>query len=248
MLMNHRNPVFADGRVRRALTVGLDRHALHRALDLPDSLPLTDGVYSVRQFRERRLPDPLVYSLEAASSLLADAGWHHESSAGVRERNGRQFRFTLIVPHEGMSLARSAIVLQNQLSRLGVQMEVQLLENLVVRERLNAGDFDAALHWTGSSPLAHIGFLGKHSATGYANTVVEQLLQRAASSVDLDEQDRIFRELSQIARIDLPVTFLFPEVTSWAVRRRIRGLESPVRANPIFHMEDLWLQDESLER
>ena len=65
--------------------------------------------------------------------------------------------------------------------------------------------------------------------------------------MELEERDRIFQELTEIVAADLPVTFLFPEVQSWAVHRRIRGLESPFRADPIFYMEELWLEDEAYE-
>jgi len=44
-------------------------------------------------------------------------------------------------------------------------------------------------------------------------------------------------------RSDLPVTFLFPELKVSVAHRRIRGLESPSRGNPLFYMEDLWIDE-----
>ena len=247
---NHRSELFRDPGVRRALTLAMDRRELHRALALPDNLPLTDGVYTIRQFRERRLPEPLPYDPDAAAELLTQAGWRVRGPDAARQRDGSRFRFTLIVPSDVPSepmLLRAAILLQEQLSRVGIRMEVQRLENLVVRERLRAGEYEAAIHWTGSSVGAHAGFLGEGSATGYANPTVEELLEKAVASVELEERDRIFQELTEIVAADLPVTFLFPEVQSWAVHRRIRGLESPFRVDPIFYMEELWLEDEAYE-
>lgn len=243
---NQRSELFRDPRVRRALTLAMDRRGLHGALGLPEDLPFTDGVYTPRQFRERRLPEPLPHDPEAAAELLAQAGWRVRGSEGVRARGGRELRFTMIVPGgvpSGRMLLRAAIFLQDQLSRAGIRTEVRPLENLVLRERLRAGEYEAGIHWTGSSPKAHAAFLGEGSATGYANSTVEALLDSALAAVELDERDRIFRALAKIVEADMPVTFLYPEVQSWAVHRRIRGLETPFRADPIFYMEELWLED-----
>jgi hypothetical protein len=51
------------------------------------------------------------------------------------------------------------------------------------------------------------------------------------------------RASALMIRSDLPVTFLFPELKVSVAHRRIRGLESPSRANPLFYMEDLWIDE-----
>ena len=114
---------------------------------------------------------------------------------------------------------------------------------MAARVRLRAGEFEAAIHWTGSGPGGHSGFLGEASATGYERKGVTDLLYAAGLTVNLDELDAIYDELDQIVRSDLPVTFLFPELKVSVAHRRIRGLESPSRANPLFHMEDLWIDE-----
>ena len=66
----------------------------------------------------------------------------------------------------------------------------------------------------------------------------------AAPPADPDEQDRIHRRLTEIFRADLPVTRLFPYVTTVVAHWRIRGLSSPYRINPVWFMEELWLENE----
>ena len=51
-------------------------------------------------------------------------------------------------------------------------------------------------------------------------------------------------ELANIVRADAPVTFLCPKVDLELVHRRVRGLSSPWRAEPLQFMEELWLEDE----
>ncbi|HUG42388.1 MAG TPA: hypothetical protein VMM12_18125 [Longimicrobiales bacterium] len=57
-------------------------------------------------------------------------------------------------------------------------------------------------------------------------------------------QDRIYLEIVDILRADQPVTFLHWFVVTTVAHRRIRGLSSPWRADPVMFMEDLRIEDE----
>ena len=61
--------------------------------------------------------------------------------------------------------------------------------------------------------------------------------------MELDEQDRIYGELTEIFHADVPVTFLYPNVENWVVLRRIRGLSTPFRADPVWNAEHLWIEE-----
>lgn len=56
--------LFADVRVRRALTLAIDRAQLLQLLNLSAALPITDGVHTPRQFRRREWAEPLPYDPE----------------------------------------------------------------------------------------------------------------------------------------------------------------------------------------
>ncbi|MEK6255499.1 MAG: hypothetical protein N2B05_12445 [Gemmatimonadales bacterium] len=56
--------------------------------------------------------------------------------------------------------------------------------------------------------------------------------------------DSINRNLAPLIRSDLPITILYPEVTTYVVHRRVQGLESPFRADPIQFLERLWIEEE----
>ena len=53
------------------------------------------------------------------------------------------------------------------------------------------------------------------------------------------------RELWPIFQADLPMTLLYPFASITVVNRRARGLSSPYWADPVSHMEELWLEDRS---
>ena len=245
IIWNHHHPAFRDPRVRRALTLAINRRELHQVLNLPDDLPIFDAFVTERQFLRREFPKVLPYNPKEAKRLLDEAGWGTAGKDGVRERDGKAFRFTaLVTPLQ--QLEKAAIYIQAQLRQVGVQMDVTLLDDQAKSQRIKAGEFDAALGVAIlASPRARLELFGQPSAIGYANPKVIALVQKAQTSMNPDEIDRVHRELVPFFQADLPVTFLYPAVWPTVAHRRVKGLSSPYRADPVWYMEDLWLDDRS---
>lgn len=242
---NLRHHLFRDQAVRLALTSAINRRELHRMLHFPEGTPLIDGACSVRDFYGDRCGEALPYDLELARRLLDEAGWRDENGDGVRERGSEDFSFTLLVrPGDP---ARAATYVQDQFRRVGIEMKLQTMDASVIRERLMAGEFQAAINVIASVPVQHKRFLGEDSPLGYANPRVNTLLDSALVLMDPDAFDRLYREVGQILRAELPMTFLYPGVTFYVAHRRLRGLKSPWRVDPLTYMEYLWLEDEQKE-
>jgi peptide/nickel transport system substrate-binding protein len=237
------HPLFRDPVVRRALTMAINRRELLRALNLPDDVPIMDGPFTDRQLRRGELPEPLPYDIAQARALLDGAGWRDRDGDGVRERGDTGFQFTALVV--GWARGGTAVLVQEQLRQAGVQMELQPMEPGQAMERLRAGQFEAAFATYDNNPgsLQRIR-LGAGAPLGYENAEVVQLVTQAAATAVPDEVDRIYRRMTEILQADLPMTFLFPRVWVVFAHRRLRGLSSPWRADPVWFMEELWLAGE----
>jgi len=238
----HDHPLLGDPRVRRALTLAIDRSELLQMLNLPKDLPLFDGVYTSRQFRRSQLPEQLPYDPAQAKHLLETAGWRDTDGDGVRDRDGQAFRFTALVNASWGEYEAIALYVQDQLRRVGVHMEIQAMEVSMVKKRMETGKFEAA--FTGLRFSLFLQRLFTRWQLGYQNDEVVELIDRLMVTANPDAADHIYRRLSEIFRTDLPVTFLFPAVGTQVVHRRIRGMSSPWRGGVLSSMEDLWLEDE----
>lgn len=231
---------FRDRRVRRALTLAIDRRELSQILNLPGTTPIVDGPFTERQLRRGTLPEPPPHDRAEARALLEAAGWRDRDEQGIRRRDGESFRFTALAGNDPM-LQKIAVYVQDQLRRVGVQMDVQLLDGSVAYQRLSAREFEAVIVVTFDGlPRLY----GPGGVLGYQNGEAAELIERIEGTADPDTLDHLYRKLTEIFQADGPATFLFPIVNFVVAHRRLEGLSSPWRADPVAHMADLWIKDE----
>ncbi|HUP20931.1 MAG TPA: ABC transporter substrate-binding protein [Gemmatimonadota bacterium] len=237
------HPLFADQLVRRALALALDRPALLLLLNLSAELPITDGVFTPQQFRRSEWTDPLPYDPDEARKLLEAAGWVDRDGDGVREKEGRPFRFTATVV-QGAGFPELAVHLQEFFDRVGVRMEIVHRDAASMWELLRTGEFEAWMYVAQPGPSAQLRDFGRGNQTGYRNGEAFAIIDTIRLAADPAELDRLYRRLSAIYRNDLPFVRIIPWSRDWFVHRRIQGLSVPFRAEPDTYMETLWLASE----
>jgi peptide/nickel transport system substrate-binding protein len=232
--------LFRDPRVRRALTLAIDRGECLRTHNLPADVPWSDGVFMPRVLFGANLPAPLPYDPAEANALLDAAGWHDRNGDSVRQRDRRAFRFTALVPSG--NLVGLAVLVQAQLRRVGVQMEIQVLDGSVVGRRAGTGEFEASFGKNRPWSPDPRTYAGRGNATGYSNLEAFRLIDAAEAATNEDDLDGIYRELTRVYRDDPPFTQLVPLVLVYFADRRLRGLRR-FHAAPDRYMENFWLDD-----
>jgi peptide/nickel transport system substrate-binding protein len=243
---NLKDPLLNDPRVRRALSLTIDRKEILRVLNMPDDLKIFDVLFAPHHYRNDEIPAPLPFDQEAAMQLLEEAGWKEDDN-GVRIKDGRDFRFEMIIPSGYTAMGdymEAAILIQAQLRQIGIRMDIQSLEGNLLRKKIISGRFQAAINRFFQGPIQLPQWFGEDSPLGYNNPLVLQLLQEYKKTVDPEEIHRLFSEIMPLMAQDLPLTFLFLHIHTCVAHKRIKGLSSPYRAQPIWSMEYLWIEEE----
>lgn len=220
------HPILADIRVRRAITLALDRRLLVQAI-FGSHASVPYGPVSPILWIRHRSPEPEPHDPREARRLLATAGWGDSDGDGILEREGRPLRLQLILPNTSAIRRQMSLLIQEQLRPLGIQLEVHQLEIPVWTERRVAGDFDVDFGAVTQDPspaglTQSWSCAGGSNVAGYCNREVDSLMQRAILAQG-DPSEFWIAVLRQM-EADAPATFLYAMNYVYAVNRRFRNV------------------------
>ena len=220
------HPILADNRVRRAITLGLDRSQLVQAVfGSYGTVPY--GPVSQLLWIGSRSPRAGGPNVNEARRLLAATGWGDSDNDGALDREGRPLRLVLSLPNTSGIRRQMALLIQEQLRRIGVQIEIQQLEFPVYIERRSAGDFDVDFSAVNQDPspsglTQSWTCAGGNNVAGYCNRGVDSLMEQAVRGQG-DPGESWIEALKQIEQ-DAAATFLYAPAFTYAVNRRFRGV------------------------
>ena len=232
--------------MRRALTMAIDRQALVDALWFGHarvaSSPIPSSVWAHND--ELR---PLPYDPEAASAIFADLGWEDTDGDGFRDLEGRNLTFELITNTSSAVRVDAAVMIQDQLRRVGIQMEIQRLEFNTLIEMALAHDFDAMLSgWTIDTSLdLSYAFHSESIPDGYnfggfSNPKVDRLLDEVRTLDTPEEQGRKLAEIQEILHQQQPYTFLWEPQRLTGTALLLRDAQ-PNALDPFYGIDGWWL-------
>ena len=210
------NPFFGDARVRRAMIHALDREEFAAVVAHGQARPAVTTYHPDTEWADPGLR-PLAYDRDLAARLLEQAGWIDADGDGVREKDGRPFRFTLLTPESSMQLLQQiAVWQQHSWEQVGLRVDIEQLEWQAFRERRNAGAFDAVSFSLSLTPnpdqteLYHssarengFNFYGLHDAE------IDRLLDAGRAEWDPARRKEIYRDLQRRLLDEQPLAAVF---------------------------------------
>ena len=250
---NLEHPFFKDVRVRRAISMAIERQSLIDGVLLGQGVP-TVGPYKPGTWAYNDRLTPVQQDVDEARRLLAEAGWK-KGKDGLLERDGKPFLFTILVNQGNDSRIKAAIIIQSQLKALGITVHIRTVEwAAFIKEFVNKGRFDAIiLAWTITldpdiydvwhSSRAKPGGL---NFTGYRNAEVDKLLVEARSMADQDRRKELYDRVQEILDAEQPYCFLYVPYALPIVQARFQGIKPEL--NGIMYNFDRWWVPKDLQR
>jgi peptide/nickel transport system substrate-binding protein len=117
-------PQFSDVRVRRALSMSIDRAGIAQAvLRHPDSAATQLLPPLMKEWHDPSLP-PITHDVAAANRMLDEAGWVRGAD-GVRVKDGVRLAAKLITIANRPELPPMAAAIQAQLRRVGMELTIE---------------------------------------------------------------------------------------------------------------------------
>ncbi len=234
---NLRNPLLSDVRIRKAIAM---------AINVDEVIKTIYGGYADRATGPfivgSKWLDPDVkgyrFNPEGAKRLLQEAGFVDRDGDGIREGKNGSLRFELILNQGNWRRYMTAVLLQRQLAKVGIDVQIRMLEWGVFVDFVKKGRFDMVLAgweltpepddiysiWH-SSCIPDGSGMGGNNFLAYMNPEVDKLLEEGRYEMDESKRVQIYREIHKILVNDVPCVFLISPHKLIAVSSRIRGIK-----------------------
>jgi peptide/nickel transport system substrate-binding protein len=243
---NTTNPLFGDPRVRRALTLAIDREQIVNALLYGyGTVAVTDVLPFQWQFSKDLEPWP--HDPEQARRLLAEAGWVDSDGDGILDKDGRPFRFTLET-NQGNDLRTDMLVIvQSDLRRVGIDAQPRLSEWNSLIARLKRKEFQTVVSgWSVDfkfDPSETLGCEGGvYNYPSYCNPRADSLAQVALTTLDHEEARPLWHAYQEIIHEEQPYTFLYYLDERLGVSQRLQGVIGDARGH-LVSVHEWWIPE-----
>lgn len=216
LYLNNQNKALADVRVRRAISLAIDRQEYIELVARGDgavstAIPPTDAFWAYPE------PETLAYhtpNIDEAKSLLAEAGY----AKGLKLRLQTSELVTHVTDSE---------ILKDQLAKVGITADISVLDSAQSSENLDKRNYDLAI--AGGRAVAdpdayffpefHSSSAKKSRSAYPGDAHLDELLEKGRSTADADERQGIYREVQEVVADLVPQIWLYSLPVRWELVR-----------------------------
>jgi peptide/nickel transport system substrate-binding protein len=250
---NTADPLLSDPSIRRALSAAIDSQTIidvvYNGFGRPGIGPVLSSFWAFNGDLSAVPFDPA-----AARTALASSGWIDTDGDGTLDRNGTPFVIELLAPAENELTQDIALLVQADLERVGVRVELRVVEWGTLMAIVAKGDFDALVNrWEEPTQIDLAGLW--HTAPPgeptfnfgrYSNPEVDRLLAEVGGITDFEKQKPLLDRIQELIVADQPYTFLIENTRLTVHSTRVGGAEINA-ASPYFNIDE-WFVIDDLDR
>ena len=234
---NTKKAPFDNVKVRQAISKAIDRDTLitglYEGFGIPAISPLSPGIFGYTED-----VTSMAYNIEEAKALLAEAGYADGFS-------------TTIWTNDNPVRQNVAIVLQEELKKLNITAEIEVMEFGSYLEKTAAGEHDMfILGWSNSTGDADYGLYAlfhssQHGDPGnrsfYSSAKVDELLDKGRREADQVAREAIYKEAIQLISDESPMAFVLHPSNLAGVSDKVSGFS--VGSDSIYQLRDVKISE-----
>lgn len=216
---NMRRPLFQDRQVRQALAHAFPKQRIIDQVFFGLGQPADGPVHPDTAYYNNQLP-AYDFDLDRAQELLFEAGWSDTNGNGLLDKmidgERKEFSFTVKGYANSPEWERTLSIFQNELQRIGIEMNFLALEWKDLVKVYEDRDFDAVIggwrlgYEVDFEQLWHSKFANEPRSSnhcGFENARADELAERLRETFDQDERVAIAREFQEIIATEQPYLF-----------------------------------------
>lgn len=220
---------FHDKRVRKAMTLALDREQMIRDIYAGVGVVST-GPSSPSSPASNPAIAPWPYDLDQSRALLREAGWEDKDADGILEyqmddkyfTKGTPFKFEFTITQSGEISERIISYLVSQCEELGIICEPRVVDWSFYSDMLKSRDFDAMIMgWSASGPESDPRQIWHRDSIQnqgdnfiqWDNQAASDLIDEGRMTMDTESRMLIWHDFHSILHDEQPYTFV--RVAPW---------------------------------
>ncbi len=228
---NVSRPLFADKRVRQALTMGIDRQEIVESIYYGYA-NVSHSVFPSNHWVHNKDLEPWPYDPGRAKELLAELGWSDTDDDGILDRDGQPFSFELVTNSESQVRVDMLVMIQEHLKRVGIDVRTRTMEFNALLRPLGRHDFDAVMGGLAIDTSLNTEYFFHTRAIDnsynwgvYSNPEVDRLIEETNALVDPLAAKPNYLRLQALLHEDVPITLLYEQRRLAGVRAGLVGVE-----------------------
>lgn len=200
------------------------------------------------------------YNLDKAKKLLAEAGWNDTDGDGILDKNGKSLKNLDLVVTSASNLAWQkdlALVVQSQLSKVGIDIQIRTVEDGVYSELKRTGDYDLKMFYNYGGTMSSVGEFrtfnwkgpSKNSAppiNDYSNQnkTLATLIDAAQMAKSRGEREDYLCQACNIMYEEAGIVPLVYEIQYAVMNKKVKGFQFGVSkaGYDMDHEEECWIE------
>jgi peptide/nickel transport system substrate-binding protein len=237
---NNKKPLFADKKVRQALTMAIDRKRMIEQNLNGQGIEIT-GPFFVGSSANDKTLAPWPYDPDEARRLLQEAGWADIDGDGIleKEHNGKKLLFSFRLSYfvKNPTTKANAELIATQLKKIGVECILNGVEYIDLSMLIDDKSFDAYyLAWTcpyvpdDPDQLWHSRWAkekGSSNAVGFENKEADSIIEKLKYEDDEEKRIELYHRFHALIREECPYTFLYSSNATFAMWNRVKNVFIP---------------------
>jgi len=240
---NNDHPVLRDARVRRALSLAIDREQLVQQVLHGNGELMAASLPALHWTADTALQPP-PYNPDEARQLLAEAGWSDSDGDGWLDRDGERLRMPVRTNGGNRLREGLASLVASYYRAIGVDASVELVAWGALVDDIFTHDFgmlvfgwplraepDQSRWWLSTQDEIGSG----DNFVSFSDRRVDRLLQEAAtaSACESGERAEAYRQIQHALAEERPYDFLLIPYATVLTRPELRGLVAGPFAGPL---------------
>ncbi len=237
LIFNVRKPPFDDARVRRAISLSIDRSRIVDAALAGFGVPAAGPVPPESPLA---LPGAPVHDVDRADSLLDAAGWRR-GSTGPRQRGGRALEFDLLTVGSGDNALEQ--LLQADLALRGIRVNIRQVElgTFLNDARASNKHFDVLVAGVpGDVGLSFVSAMfetrqrgGALDYTGFHSPELDSLFVAARNAPDERSRIAAWQDVQRVLQDSAPVAWIYHSRGVQGLSARLRNVTMDLRGEMV---------------